>query len=98
MSGLQEILLIVLVIAVILFLPRITGRGTGKASGKSLPSLSGRLRLGVVASIIWLLVWTTYFTPWNGSMLAFALVGLCPVILGWGALWILAGFDNKPNT
>lgn len=96
-SGLQEILVIILVIVFILFLPRITGRGTTKTSNKTLQTLSGRLRLAVVASVLWLLLWATYFKPWRGEILAFTLVGLCPVILGWGTLWVIDGFKKKQD-
>ena len=97
MSGLQEILVIVLVIAFILFLPRWTGRGTKKTSAKPLQTLSGKLRLAVIASVIWLMLWATYFKPWTGEILAFTLVGLCPVIIGWGALWVIDGFKKKQD-
>ena len=97
MSGLQEILLIILVIAFILFLPRITGRGTTKTSNKKLQTLSGRMRLAILASVIWLILCATYFKPWRGEILAFTLVGLCPIILGWGTLWVVDGFKKKQD-
>ncbi len=97
MSGLLEILVIGLVIVLILFLPRLTGRGSQKTSSKALQTLSGKLRLGIVASVIWLLLWATYFKPWTGEILAFTLVGLSPVILGWGALWVIEGFKKKQD-
>ena len=97
MSGLQEILVIVLVIAFILFLPRVTGRGTAKTASKTRQTLSGRVRLAILASVIWLLACATYFKPWTGEILAFTLVGLCPVIMGWGALWVIDGFKKKQD-
>lgn len=97
MSGLQEILVIVLVIAFILFLPRLTGSGTKKTSNKALQTLSGKMRLAVIASVIWLLLWATYFKPWTGEILVFTLIGLCPIILGWGALWVIDGFKKKQD-
>ena len=95
MSGLQEILIIVVLIMFILFLPRLTGRGNEKTSSKALQMLSGKLRMAIIASLIWLMLWTTYFKPWNGDILAFTLVGLCPIIIGWGALWVIDGFKKK---
>jgi hypothetical protein len=96
-SGLQEILVIVLVIVFILFLPRLTGRGSQKTPSKALQKLSGKLRLAIVASVIWLLLWATFFKPWTGEILAFTLVGLCPIILGWGGLWVIEGFKKKQD-
>lgn len=97
MSGLQEILVIVLIIAFILFLPRLTGRSNEKTSKKSLQTLSGKSRLAITISVIWLLLWTTYFKPWTGELLAFTLVGVCPVIIGWGALWVVDGYRKNQN-
>ena len=42
-------------------------------------------------------MWTTYFKPWTGEVLAFTLVGLFPVIIGWGALWVIDGFKKKQD-
>ncbi len=95
MSGLQEILIIVLIVMAIIFLPRISGRGSGTSSRKALLTISGWLRLAIVVTVIWLIGWAAYLRPWNGEMLSFTLVGLVPVILGWGALWIIAGFRKK---
>lgn len=95
MSGLQEILVIALIFAVIIFLPRLTGKNREKKSRKALQALSGKLRLALVFSVVWLLLWTVYFRPWAGGIPSFALVGLCPVILGWGALWVIDGFKRK---
>ncbi len=98
MSGLQEILVIVLLFVLIIFLPRRLGRaGSEKKTGKMLKALSGRVRLGVVVSVIWLVSWTVYFRPWSGEILGFVLIGLCPVILGWGALWVADGFKKNQD-
>ncbi len=96
-SGLQEILVIVLIFVLIFFLPRLKGRGGEKRSQKTLQALSGKLRLALVVSVVWLLLWTAYFQPWTGRVLGFAVVGLCPVALGWGVLWILDGFRKNQN-
>lgn len=95
MSGLQEILVIVLLFVLIFFLPRRLGKGGSKKAGGMLQTLSGRLRLAMVVSVVWLLAWAAYFRPWSGGLLGFALVGLGPVVLGWGILWVLDGFKKK---
>ncbi len=97
-SGLQEILVIVLLFVLIIFLPRRLGRaGSEKKAGKILKALSGRARLGVVVSAVWLLAWAVYFRPWSGGILGFALIGMCPVILGWGVLWVVDGFKKNQD-
>jgi hypothetical protein len=96
-TGLQEILLIVLLILAVLFLPRLLGGGTKKASGKNRIAISGWARLAIVFSVIWVLVWATYLKPWNGELLSFTLFGLCPPILAWGAFWIIAGFRKNQD-
>jgi hypothetical protein len=95
-SSLQEILVIVLLFVLIIFLPRRLGRGgNGKKPGKSLSALSGRARLGVIVSAVWLLAWMVYLRPWSGEALGFVLIALCPVILGWGAFWVIDGFRKN---
>jgi len=97
-SGLQEILVIILLLVLIVFLPKRMGRGgSGKKSGKSMMALPGKVRLGVIVSAVWLLSWTVYFRPWSGEFLGFALVGPSPVILGWGILWVVDGFRKDRN-
>lgn len=95
-SGIQEILIIVLLFALVIFLPRRMGKaGRAKKSGNIMQALSGTLRMGVIFSALWLLLSTVYFRPWSGDLLGFALVGLSPVILGWGILWVIDGFKKN---
>lgn len=95
-SGIQEILIIVLLFVLVIFLPRRLGRaGTVKKSGNIMKPLSGTLRLGLIVSAVWLLLCTVYFRPWSGDLLGFALVGLSPVILGWGILWVMDGYKKN---
>lgn len=95
MSSPQEILIIALLFVLIFFLPRRLGKGGSKKSGTVLKNLSGRLRLALLVSVVWLLAWAAYFRPWSGEILGFALVGLSPVALGWGILWVVDGFKKK---
>ncbi len=97
-SGLQEILVIVLLLALIIFLPRRMGReASEKKPGKIVKALSGKMRLGVMASAVWLLSWAAYFRPWSGDILGFVLIGPSPVILGWGILWVIDGFRKDQD-
>jgi hypothetical protein len=97
-SGLQEILVIILLLVLIIFLPKRMGKGgRDRRPGKIMKALSGKVRLGVMASAVWLLLWTVYFRPWSGDLLGFALVGLSPVALGWGVLWVIDGFRKDQD-
>ena len=100
-SGIQEILVLVIIILLILFAPRILKRhrpATPPApAGTPAPiRFSGRLRLALVASILWPLLTAAFFKPWQLSQLdAFLLIGPGPVLLGWAAAWIYAGFKKN---
>lgn len=96
MSGLSEILLILLIVVVLFFLPRMVSR-SAPAARKAPPRplvkrLSGRLRLAILASVVWLAAAALWLQPWQGNHVLFVAVGAAPVIVGWGAYWVLAGF------
>ncbi len=92
-SGIQEILVIVLIIVVILMAPRILQRGRHNSAGSSdalasrIP-LSRSLRLAVVLSVIWLVASAAYFQPWKSDLPRFLFAGISPVALLWGVIWI----------
>ena len=95
MPSVQEILVIALLIALFVIFPRRMGKaGSVRKSGNIMKTFSGKVRLGMLVSAIWLLSWSVYFRPWSGDLLGFALLGLCPVILGWGILWVVDGFKK----
>lgn len=96
-SGLQEILLILLIVLAIVFLPRMTGRrqtpvATGRGRRRPDLKLSGPLRLAILGSIAWLFVVAVHFYPWHRDLSGFLYAGAGPVLLFWGVLWIVAGF------
>jgi len=94
--SVQELLVIILLIAIVVFLPRRMGRnGSGEKSANIMNSFSGKARLGIVVSAVWLLLCSVYFRPWSGELLVFVLVGLCPVILGWGIIWVIDGYKKN---
>ena len=97
-SGIQELLLIVLIALGIFLVPRMM---------KPLPpppktmlrrpalSLSWTIRLAIMLSVLWPLVCALYLRPWQQNTIAFVTVGLGPVALGWSLKWVLAGMKNK---
>lgn len=96
-SGLQEILLIGLVVIGIIFLPRLLSR---KDQPQKVPPLNlkprvhltGFMRLAIFVSIGWLLVTAVYFEPWIRLNQRFFFLGPGPVLLFWGLYWIVTGF------
>jgi hypothetical protein len=96
-SGIQEILVLVIILLGILFLPRIMNRGQEKKTVESKPmvALSGKMRLAVGASIIWPAIMAAYLQPWRSDLILFLYSGPGPVILGWIIFWVLTGFRSK---
>ncbi len=97
MSGIQEILVIVLIVLGILFIPRITGRSDAPRPA-AVPRrrwLTGPTRLAIVVTILWPLGSALFFQPWQNRSPDFYLYGLGPVIVGWCIYWVTAGFVNK---
>lgn len=107
----QEILVVVVIALAIFFLPRLLGRkSTSDVEQHSIPqqrfqaravnrvskiSLTGRLRLAILITILWILANAAFFKPWGGHpMLIFILVSLGPVIVFWGGVWVWFGYKK----
>ena len=96
-SGIQEILVLLIIILGILFLPRILSRGQEKETVSLKPAvvLSGKMRVAIAASILWPAVMAAFMQPWKNDLFLFLYIGLGPVILGWILFWVYAGFIRK---
>ncbi len=96
MSGLQEILVIVLIVLALWAVPRLTGRSRGYAAGQPVRrfSLQGRTRLAILASAVWVAAAGLVLNPLEGPVLPFVLAGPGPVALGWGAAWVMRGYGK----
>ncbi len=97
LSGIQEILVIVVILLAILFIPRMISPRPRPAMKPFRPmrkirDLGARWRLGIVVSIIWILGTAVYFWAWQGTYELFVLLGVGPVIVGWCITWVVAGF------
>ena len=100
-SGIQELLIIVVIIGAIIVIPRL--KNPRKLQQPTVirqlnrPSLfiSGPLRLAIIASIVWPAVIAYYFKPWQNDISSFLYFGLGPIALGWGLFWIWKGFKNN---
>jgi hypothetical protein len=96
-SGIQEILVLVIIILGILFLPRVLNRGRENRPAASSPAfpLSGRLRLALTVSIIWPALIAAYLQPWKQDLITYLYVGPGPVVLLWLVYWVITGFKRK---
>ena len=56
--------------------------------------LSGRLRLAIGASLIWVLLVLFYFQESREARL-FLLVGALPIVAGWVLFWVYRGYQGE---
>jgi hypothetical protein len=96
-SGIQEILLLVIIILGILVLPRIFNRGSEARQAAPRPAIeiSGKMRLAVAASVIWPAVMAAFLKPWEQNLFRYLYLGVGPVALIWIIYWVLTGFRKK---
>ena len=96
-TGIQEILVLVVIILGILFLPRILNRGQEKKPDDIKPAfmLSGKFRAAIAVSILWPAVLATLMQPWKKDPVPFFYLGLGPVALIWILYWVFTGFRRK---
>ena len=94
MTGISEILVLVLLIACILILPRLFKGGEPaqkKSSTMKIKKLSTKARVGIVLSIVFPLAMALYLKPWDDHLVSYLSFGVFPVLLVWAMFWILAG-------
>jgi hypothetical protein len=102
-SGFHEILLIVVIILALLFIPRMTAPKSRFQKKPKRPlkllQLGAAWRLALLVTIVWILGTTAFFRPWQGKTGLFLLIGIGPLIVGWGITWVVAGFgrDKKKS-
>ena len=98
-SGIQEILLIVLILLAIFLIPRmIKPRPSSEPMRVRRPAffLSWTQRLAIVASLLWPIGCALYFKPWQQqAFIPFALIGIGPVVVAWSLNWVVAGIKKK---
>lgn len=96
-TGIQEILVLVVIILGILFLPRILNREQEKKPADIRPAftLSGKMRVAIAVSILWPAVLAAFMQPWKKDPLPFFYFGLGPVVLIWILYWVFIGFRKN---
>ena len=99
-AGIQELLLLILIVMAIILVPRMTTKSKKHAPLKFLrrPKITyftGKLRLAIVLSLLWPGIIALYFTPWHTGWKPFVIVGLGPVVIVWSVIWVMAGYKNR---
>jgi hypothetical protein len=94
LSGIQEILLIGVIILAILFLPRIKNRNNPVRLPKPAVIISGKMRLIMAVSVFWPVLMSAFLQPWKKDLVLFVYIGICPVLSGWVLYWVWRGFWN----
>ena len=97
MSGFQELLVIGLIVFAIIFMPRMM---PGKPERRMRPvgrreKLSGKMRLGVASSVVYLAAAAAWLVPWQKDPFPFLYAGVGPVLAGWLVYWVVAGFRKR---
>ena len=96
-SGIQEILVLVIIILGILFLPRILNRGQEQSPTVPRPAIvvSGKMRLAIAASVLWPAVMAAFIQPWEKDLSRYLFLGVGPVAFIWIIYWVLTGFRKR---
>ncbi len=88
MTGISEILVLILLISGILILPRVLKPQSTDTPRRKIARLSWKKRAAIVASVLYPTSAALAIKPWAGPWLRFAIIGLVPVILSWAVYWI----------
>ncbi len=96
-SGVQEILVLVIILLGILFLPRILNRGQVRKPAALRPAvvISGKMRLALAASVLWPAVMAAFMHPWEKDLFLYLYIGPGPVAFMWMIYWVLTGFRKR---
>jgi len=89
LTGVSEILVLILLISGILILPRMFKPAPKQIKNKKKP-LSKAKRIGIVVSVLIPIIAAVGLKPWSGDLVLFVFIGILPVALGWSLVWIMA--------
>jgi hypothetical protein len=90
--GLPETFVLLAIVLAVVFVPRM--RAAGTESRQPAVPISGKTRLLIVLSGLWLLGSAAFTKPWSGTWGLFAYAGVGPVVLLWCALWVVSGLSS----
>jgi hypothetical protein len=89
LTGVSEILVLILLISGILILPRMFKPAPKQVKSKK-KTLSKAKRIGIVVSVLIPIIAAVGLKPWSGDLVLFVSIGILPVALGWSLVWIMA--------
>ena len=96
MLGLQEILIISAIVVGAICIPRIVNRKEPRPRlVRSRRKISGKMRLGMAASIVFPLVAAAFLRPWREDPITYLYLGVGPVLLCWLLYWVFLGFHRR---
>ena len=96
MLGLQEILIISAIVVGAICIPRIVNQKAPRPRlVRSRRKISGKMRLGMAASIVFPLVAAAFLQPWRESPIIYLYLGVGPVVLCWLLYWVVLGFRRR---
>lgn len=96
MLGIQELLIIILIIFAAFFVSRMkTGKPAPPVVFRRRVRLSGKLRLAIAASVVFLVMSAAYYQPWAKDPADYIFLGIAPVVLAWLLYWVFIGFKNR---
>ena len=95
MFGLNEILIIIAIILGLLFVPRMLARRQPQQPATPRITVTGKIRIALVASVIYPALAAVYFQPWHQDQIEFLYIGVGPVVLAWLVGWVYLGFKKK---
>ncbi len=93
MTGISEVLVLILLICGILIVPRMfkPAPANSGAKKKKTPQLfSMKLRAGILVSIVFPILTAFVIRPWQDQLFLYLSIGLLPVAFAWGLFWVLA--------
>ena len=98
MTGVAEILILILLIVAVLILPGLLKPSAGASKNKRnrLSRLTPVVRAGIILTLVYPIGTCLYFRPWeDGQLVRFLSYGIFPVCLAWSAVWIISGRQKK---
>lgn len=90
MTGVSEILVLILLISCILILPRMFKPQPAEDPKEKIARIPRKKRAAIVASILYPVAVALVIKPWEGPVLKAAVIGLVPVALAWAVYWVVA--------
>lgn len=99
MAGINEILVLILIITGMIILPRLirpqqTSNKKSISFTEKIKQVPVKIRIAVCLSFIYPFAAVLYLKPWESNLNLFLLTGVLPVIVIWSVIWIIAGTKN----